>query len=87
MSRNHSSTWRLTPIVHTNHAPGSRQSKLPEILWEAQTRDTFVVVADSIAFQAGVPYFWKVRARTGFDRWSETDFVSFTIVTATPERQ
>ncbi len=57
------------------------------VLWEAQTRDTFVVVADSVAFQAGVPYFWKVRARTGFDRWSETELVSFTIVTATPERQ
>ncbi len=57
------------------------------VLWEAQTRDTFVVVADSIAFQAGVLYFWKVRARTGFDRWSETELVSFTIVTATPERQ
>ena len=57
------------------------------VLWEAQTRDTFVVVADSVAFQAGVPYFWKVRGRTGFDRWSETELVSFTIVTATPERQ
>ena len=47
------------------------------ILWELQTPDTVAVVPDSVALSSGLSYFWKVDARTDFDRWSESALVEF----------
>ena len=49
------------------------------IVWEALTPDTSVAIPNSLMLRAGSPYFWKVRARTGFDRWAESDLVEFTL--------
>lgn len=47
-------------------------------LWEFQTPDTVAVTPDSVALSSGLSYFWKVEARTDFDRWSESGLVEFT---------
>ena len=47
------------------------------MLWEFQTPDTVAVVPDSVALSSGLSYFWKVEARTDFDRWSESGLVEF----------
>jgi hypothetical protein len=49
------------------------------VLWETLTTDTLVVVPDGIALGAGVPYFWKVAARTSWDRWVVSDLTTFTL--------
>lgn len=48
------------------------------VVWEAQTRDTALALPASIGLRAASPYFWRVRARTGWDRWSESALVEFT---------
>ncbi len=49
------------------------------VLYEAQLADTVVALPDSIVLVPGRPYLWKVEARTGWDRWSASAVVEFSI--------
>lgn len=49
------------------------------VLYEAQLPDTVVTLPDSIVLVPGRPHLWKVEARTGFDRWSASTLVEFTV--------
>jgi anti-sigma factor RsiW len=49
------------------------------VVWETQVADTVALLPHVIALRAGVPYFWKVAARTGWDRWVASDLTSFTL--------
>lgn len=51
-----------------------------DVIWSSETRDT--VVAIPTAVQPGVSYLWEVNARTGWDRWTSSEFVEFTIGTS-----
>lgn len=55
-----------------------------QVLYETQLGDTVATVPDSIVLAPGRPYLWKVEARTGFDRWSASDLVGFSIAGHTP---
>lgn len=50
-----------------------------EVLWEAETPDTSAMVPDSVELTSGSAYFWKVEARTSFDRWAASELIGFTI--------
>lgn len=52
------------------------------ILWQIQTRDTVAAVPDSLDLVPETSYFWKAEAQIGFDRWSESELVRFTITTS-----
>ncbi len=54
------------------------------VRYESVLADTEVTVPDSIAFIPGQRYLWKVEARTGFDRWSASDLVEFSIAGEAP---
>jgi hypothetical protein len=54
------------------------------VRYESVLADTVVSVPDSIILTPGQPYLWKVEARTGFDRWSASDLVEFSIAGGTP---
>jgi anti-sigma factor RsiW len=49
------------------------------VIWESETADTIAQPPRSIVVRAGRPYYWKVEARTGFDRWASSDLVQFTV--------
>ena len=49
------------------------------VLYEVLLSDTVVAVPDSVAIVAGGVYLWKVDARTGFDRWSASQLVEFSV--------
>ena len=49
------------------------------VVFETQLTDTVVPLPDSIALMPGRAYLWKVEARTGFNRWSESKLVEFSI--------
>ncbi len=49
------------------------------VLYEAQLGDTAVALPDSISLIPDHPYLWKVEARTGWDRWSASELVQFSI--------
>jgi anti-sigma factor RsiW len=49
------------------------------VIREWETADTVARLAPSITLRPGRPYYWKVEARTGFDRWVASDLVEFTV--------
>ncbi len=49
------------------------------VTWEREASDTIAAVPDSIALRADVPYYWRVEAHTGFDRWAASDLVEFRV--------
>jgi hypothetical protein len=49
------------------------------IVYSEETSDTLAVLPDSTVLQPGQPYLWMVEARTGWDRWSASAPVTFTI--------
>lgn len=54
------------------------------VLYETQLADTVAVLPDSIVLVAGRAYMWLVEARTGFDRWSTSRLVEFSIAGGAP---
>jgi hypothetical protein len=55
------------------------------VLFATRATDTAAAIPDSVSLTAGRTYFWKTEARSGFDRWSASPLVEFTI--ARPARQ
>jgi len=49
------------------------------LVWETQTSDTTALVPDSIRFQPGASYLWKVEAQTSWNRWVSSELVEFSI--------
>jgi anti-sigma factor RsiW len=49
------------------------------VIWDGQTSDTTAVLPATIGWRAGASYFWKVEARTGFDRWAASELVEFVV--------
>jgi anti-sigma factor RsiW len=49
------------------------------VIWESEGADTVAQLPVSIATRSGRPYYWKVEARTGFDRWAASDLVEFRV--------
>jgi hypothetical protein len=49
------------------------------VLYDTQLADTVAALPDSIALISGRSYVWMVEARTGFDRWSTSRLVEFSI--------
>jgi len=54
------------------------------VLFEAQVSDTMAMLPDSLTLVRGQAYLWKIEARTGFDRWSPSELVEFSIGGAAP---
>jgi len=49
------------------------------VLYETQVTDTAAALPDSITLVPGRSYMWLVEARIGFDRWSTSRLVEFSI--------
>lgn len=49
------------------------------VMYAAEVADTIVLFPDSVALVPGASYLWKVDARTGFDRWSGSELVEFSV--------
>jgi len=47
--------------------------------WQITTHDTFVTLPDTVSLAVGTPYYWQVKAETGFGRWLESELVAFTL--------
>jgi hypothetical protein len=50
-----------------------------QMLFEADLQDTLVLLPDTIGLLPGRAYFWKVEARTGWDRWSASPLLEFSV--------
>jgi putative zinc finger protein len=49
------------------------------VLWETVIPDTSTAVPPTVVLTPAVAYYWKVEARTGFDRWAASELMRFTI--------
>jgi anti-sigma factor ChrR (cupin superfamily) len=49
------------------------------VLFETQTANTVAALPDSVRLAPGRSYLWKVEARTGWDRWSASELIEFSI--------
>jgi hypothetical protein len=49
------------------------------VLWEASGADTAIALPVRVALAPGRSYFWRVEARTGSERTSESDLVEFSV--------
>jgi hypothetical protein len=54
------------------------------VLWRAETRDTSIVLPDTVALVARVPYFWRVEAQIDWRRWTAADMVEFRLARGEP---
>jgi hypothetical protein len=56
------------------------------VLYETQLIETELALPDSVVLVPGRIYLWKVEARSGWDRWSESSLVQFSIASPPPPR-
>jgi hypothetical protein len=49
------------------------------VIWETETEEPRLAPPTSVLFETGAQFFWKVVARVGFDRWVDSELVTFTI--------
>jgi hypothetical protein len=54
------------------------------VLYETEVSGTSAVLPDSVPLVPETRYLWKVEARTGFDRWSSSDLIEFSISRGPP---
>lgn len=55
-----------------------------EVLYETEVAGTTAALPDSVTVLPGARYLWKVEARTGFDRWTASELVEFSIARGPP---
>jgi len=77
-------TW--TGVPHADRYRVTVFDTNGSLVWETQTPDTAAVVPSTITLRPGVPYFWKVAARTGWDRWVASDLTTFTVRPTRPSQ-
>lgn len=76
-------TWRW------GHVSGADRYELTvfdadgKIVWDTTTTQAVVAAPTGGRLETGRKYFWRVRARIGWDRWVSSDFAEFTL-RATP---
>lgn len=49
------------------------------VLWEQATPDTAMALPSSVRLAPHAVHFWRVYARTGYDRWVESSLMEFRI--------
>jgi anti-sigma factor RsiW len=71
---------RVTALVWSS-VPGADRYRVRffdaegTVIWEGEDADTVAALPDSLALRAGRPYYWRVEAHTGFDRWVASDLI------------
>jgi anti-sigma factor RsiW len=51
-------------------------------VWQGETADTSVALPAALRLRPGAPYFWRVEARTGWERWVASELQDFTVTGA-----
>jgi hypothetical protein len=70
---------RWTAVAGANRYRVTLFDDAGRVLYETQLADTVVTLPDSVTLAPGRPYLWMVEARVGWDRWSASDLIRFSI--------
>lgn len=76
-------TWRWGPVSGADRYELTVFDADGKIVWDTTTRESVVKAPAVGRLEIGRKYFWRVRARIGWDRWVSSDFAEFTL-RATP---
>jgi anti-sigma factor RsiW len=80
-------TLRWTSVPHADRYRATVFDGDGNVAHEAETADTAVGLPPQFRAARGRLYLWKVEARTGWDRWVESELGEFTVLPAPmPER-
>jgi len=71
--------FRWAPAVSADLYRISLYNATGDLLWQADTRETHVTLADTVLLVPGALYLRQVDARVGWDRWVNSELVRFTI--------
>lgn len=70
---------RWTAVAGANRYRVTLFDAAGRVLYETQLADTAATLPDSVTLAPGRPYLWMVEARVGWDRWSASELVRFSI--------
>src|SRR5262249_21305624 len=70
-------SWRSVPRAYQYRV--TLFSEDGETVWETRTGDTVVTFPDTHQLKPEAAYYWKVEARSGWNRWSTSDLVEIRI--------
>ena len=68
-----------TPVAFADRYRVTLFDDAGRAIYETQTRDTSTVVPDSIHLEPRQPYFWKMEAQTGWNRWVASELIEFSV--------
>ena len=71
--------FRWTAVTGANRYRVTLFDAAGRVLYETQLADTAATLPDSVTLTPGRPYLWMVEARVGWDRWSASELVRFSI--------
>lgn len=77
-------TLQWTPVAGADRYRVTLFDSGGRVLFETQLAETLAALPDSIVLAPGRPYLWKVEARTGWQRWSASELVEFSIAGGPP---
>jgi hypothetical protein len=72
-------TFRWSSVPHADRYRLTLFDRDGTVVWETQASDTTTIRPTSLAFEPSAAYLWKVEARTGWDRWVESDLIEFSV--------
>ena len=70
---------RWTAVTGANRYRVTLFDAAGRVLYETRLADTAAALPDSVTLTPGRPYLWMVEARVGWDRWSASELVRFSI--------
>jgi hypothetical protein len=70
-------SWRSVPRATQYHLTLFAQEGTT--VWDTETSDTAVALPATVHLVAGATYYWKVEARTDWNRWTASDMIEIRI--------
>jgi len=77
-------TLRWTSVAGADRYRATLFDSHGRVLFDTQLAETLAALPDSVVLDPGRPYLWKVEARTGWQRWSASGLVEFSIAGGPP---
>lgn len=71
--------WRWQPALGADRYELMVFDADGRVVWDTSTTQTMVMAEPSRRLEVGRRYFWRVRARVGWDRWVSSEFAEFTL--------
>lgn len=69
---------RWTSVPHADRYEVGVFDREGTVVWNPETRDTILPIPEPLFGSGTTTYLWRVKARTGFDRWVASEWADLT---------